>query len=73
MVSYRVSDWRADPSSAKRLLFVDQPYSNHNGGDVVFGPDGRLYVGMGDGGSAGDPGNARRTRTCCWARCCGWT
>jgi glucose/arabinose dehydrogenase len=57
VVSYRVRDWRVDPSSAKRLLFVDQPYVNHNGGDVVFGPDDRLYIGMGDGGSAGDPGN----------------
>jgi glucose/arabinose dehydrogenase len=57
VVSYRVSDWRADPASAKRLLFVEQPYPNHNGGDVVFGPDGKLYVGMGDGGSAGDPEN----------------
>ncbi len=44
-------------SSAKRLLFVDQPYANHNGGHVAFGPDGGLYVGMGDGGSGGDPEN----------------
>ena len=42
---------------ARQLLFVDQPYANHNGGNVIFGPDGSLYVGMGDGGSGGDPQN----------------
>jgi hypothetical protein len=45
----------ADPASAKRILTVPQPYSNHNGGMIAFGPDGMLWVGMGDGGSAGDP------------------
>lgn len=46
---------RADPATAKRLLTVDQPYANHNGGQVVFGPDGMLYIPLGDGGSANDP------------------
>jgi glucose/arabinose dehydrogenase len=47
----------ADVSSRRRLLFVDQPYPNHNGGEVTFGPDGMLYITLGDGGSAGDPQN----------------
>jgi glucose/arabinose dehydrogenase len=57
IVEYRSNGTRALPGSARRLLFVDQPYANHNGGQVAFGPDGKLYVGMGDGGSGGDPEN----------------
>lgn len=48
---------RADPASEKRVLFVQQPFPNHNGGEVTFGPDGYLYLGLGDGGSEGDPNN----------------
>jgi len=48
---------RADASSETVLLQIAQPYPNHNGGQLQFGPDGYLYVGMGDGGSGGDPQN----------------
>jgi len=47
----------ADAGSGTVLLTVAQPFSNHNGGSIKFGPDGYLYIGMGDGGSGGDPGN----------------
>ena len=47
---------RAEPLG-RRLLTVDQPFANHNGGMLAFGPDGDLYIGLGDGGSGGDPGN----------------
>jgi glucose/arabinose dehydrogenase len=64
VVEYRSDGTRAIPGSARRLLFVRQPYANHNGGQLAFGPDGRLYVGMGDGGSGGDPENrAQNMRT----------
>ena len=46
---------RLDPGSEQPILFVDQPYANHNGGALAFGPDGDLYVSLGDGGSGGDP------------------
>ena len=47
----------ANPASATQFLFVNQPFSNHNGGQLLFGPDRYLYIGMGDGGSGGDPNN----------------
>lgn len=53
---------KADERSREELLAVPQPYANHNGGQLQFGPDGRLYVGTGDGGGAGDPeGRAQDT------------
>jgi glucose/arabinose dehydrogenase len=57
VVEYRSNGTRALTGTARQLLFVHQPYANHNGGQLVFGPDGYLYVGMGDGGSGGDPEN----------------
>jgi hypothetical protein len=60
-----VNEYRASPPSAntvdwhtgRRLLTMSDPYSNHNGGHMAFGPQEYLYIGTGDGGSAGDPGN----------------
>lgn len=61
---YRVSanPNRADANSEFVLLTVNQPYENHNGGQLAFGPDGYLYIGMGDGGSGGDPQNNGQDR-----------
>ena len=55
---------QADPASELGILEVTQPFSNHNGGQIAFGPDGFLYVGLGDGGSGGDPmGNGQNIAT----------
>ena len=55
---------KADVASEQVLLTADQPFDNHNGGTLLFGPDGKLYLGLGDGGSAGDPqDNGQKTST----------
>jgi glucose/arabinose dehydrogenase len=53
---------RAEASSLHPILTVPKPYQNHNGGQLQFGPDGYLYIGLGDGGSGGDPGNRAQNR-----------
>lgn len=66
VVRYTVSPTNpnvADPSSRKLILRVTQPFSNHNGGLNKFGPDGKLYIALGDGGSANDPHNNGQNRS----------
>ena len=52
-----------EPTPLRELLFVDQPEENHNGGQLAFGPDGRLYLGLGDGGGAFDPRRTAQDRS----------
>ncbi len=63
IAEYRVSSDpdRADPQETNRLV-IPQPYRNHNGGMIAFGPDALLYIGMGDGGAGGDPENRAQDR-----------
>ncbi|GAA1499556.1 PQQ-dependent sugar dehydrogenase [Streptomyces synnematoformans] len=52
---FAVADGALDPGSRRTVLTQEQPYANHNGGQIAFGPDGMLYIGLGDGGAGGDP------------------
>ena len=59
--------------TAKVLMNIPQPYYNHYGGMIAFGPDGKLYIGKGDAGWEGDPLDAGQSLDVLWARCCAST
>jgi len=65
IAEFQTTDGGATLNSAseRNILTINQPFSNHNGGNIMFGPDGYLYAGFGDGGSGGDPNNAGQTTT----------
>lgn len=63
---------QADANSEQVLLTVNQPFPNHNGGQLQFGPDGMLYIGLGDGGSANDPQNHGQNPQSLLGKCCGF-
>lgn len=62
VVEYRSNGQRALPGSRKQIFFANDPYGNHNAGQLAFGPDGGLYFSMGDGGAGGDPENRAQNR-----------
>jgi glucose/arabinose dehydrogenase len=57
IVTYAMGAGGPNPATGREIFSVHQPFANHNGGNLVFGPDGALWVGLGDGGSGGDPSN----------------
>jgi glucose/arabinose dehydrogenase len=57
IIEYPMNGGYANGAAGRQLFFIHQPFANHNGGNLLFGPDGLLWVGLGDGGSGGDPSN----------------